>query len=521
MPSFATRRTGTFGTNKLEARIDACHPGAGWLRGVQSKPAGIPKQGRDTHALPMHHAREIDLAWQNPFGGYLSGDVTTRTEAIPMILWHPGNPKRKNMPSHSVTGEARAGGWLDRMCEEPFRVFFPLGLLASVLGVLLWPAYYGHWFQWRGMELVFEDVSAVHARWMICGFGGCFVIGFLGTAAPRLIGAGTFSRFEMIWHVSVALAVFSALGFGGGQVAVADLLNAIWLLGVLCSLAYRLLAEGKDVPPPGFPLVILGMVLACVSSVTLALDPIITLEPGTRQLARLALFQGFVWLPILGVAPYMLPRFFGRESMHAFDESESIPRGWWQRLVPGLLAAVCVLASFVMEVRGFVRSGLVLRAVATGVYLLMAVPGLSSGLRRGGLVVALRVAVLSVVAGWFVAAWFAAPEFAKVRIGWLHLSLIAGAGLLMLTVATRVFLGHSGRHDRLAGPMRWFHVIWGLVLLAATTRASAELLPRIKQSHHIYAAGTWVVIVLLWTWWIRAERRAPVFDEASWARKPH
>jgi uncharacterized protein involved in response to NO len=140
-------------------------------------------------------------------------------------------------------------------------------------------------------------------------------------------------------------------------------------------------------------------------------------------------------------------------------------------------------------------------------------------MRRGGLVVALRVAVISAVAGWLVAAWYGAPEFAKVRIGWLHLSLVAGAGLMMLAVATRVFLGHSGRHDRLAGPMRWFHVIWGLVLLAATTRATAELLPKIKQSHHIYAAATWVVIVLLWAWWIRAERRAPLFDEASWADK--
>lgn len=27
-------------------------------------------------------------------------------------------------------------------CEEPFRVFFPIGALLAVLGVALWPLYY-------------------------------------------------------------------------------------------------------------------------------------------------------------------------------------------------------------------------------------------------------------------------------------------------------------------------------------------------------------------------------------------
>ena len=30
---------------------------------------------------------------------------------------------------------------------EPFRVFFPLGVLASVVGVLLWPLFY--WGVWK------------------------------------------------------------------------------------------------------------------------------------------------------------------------------------------------------------------------------------------------------------------------------------------------------------------------------------------------------------------------------------
>ncbi len=35
--------------------------------------------------------------------------------------------------------------FLDRCATEPFRVFFPLGVIASAIGVLLWPAYFQGW----------------------------------------------------------------------------------------------------------------------------------------------------------------------------------------------------------------------------------------------------------------------------------------------------------------------------------------------------------------------------------------
>ncbi len=38
---------------------------------------------------------------------------------------------------------------------------------------------------------------------------------------------------------------------------------------------------------------------------------------------RLLSYQGFVLLPILGISPFLLPRFFGMESHHDFPESLS------------------------------------------------------------------------------------------------------------------------------------------------------------------------------------------------------
>lgn len=41
---------------------------------------------------------------------------------------------------------------LDRWCAEPFQVFFPLGLLASIIGVLLWPASSAGWLHTYPLE---------------------------------------------------------------------------------------------------------------------------------------------------------------------------------------------------------------------------------------------------------------------------------------------------------------------------------------------------------------------------------
>jgi hypothetical protein len=47
----------------------------------------------------------------------------------------------------------------------------------------------------------------------------------------------------------------------------------------------------------------------------------------------------------------------------------------------------------------------------------------------------------------------------------------------MLAVSTRVILGHIDRHDRLALPMKWYHLVWSLLLLTAATRLSADFVP--------------------------------------------
>ena len=73
---------------------------------------------------------------------------------------------------------------------EPFRLFFPTGILIGIGGVALWPAYFG--------SLVITYPGTAHARLMIEGFMASFVIGFLGTAGPRMTSTSPFSRREVL-----------------------------------------------------------------------------------------------------------------------------------------------------------------------------------------------------------------------------------------------------------------------------------------------------------------------------------
>lgn len=62
---------------------------------------------------------------------------------------------------------------------EPFRLLFPIGVIFGLLGVALWPA-----FAWG---LLIDYPGIPHARIMLHGFMAAFVMGFLGTALPRLL----------------------------------------------------------------------------------------------------------------------------------------------------------------------------------------------------------------------------------------------------------------------------------------------------------------------------------------------
>src|SRR6266571_3757319 len=86
--------------------------------------------------------------------------------------------------------------------RETFRIFFPTGVLAGVAGVALWPLHFTN---------VLEFYPGLgHARIMACGLFGAFILGFLGTAMPRMLSAKPLHALQVLPLVAVHAAMVVA-----------------------------------------------------------------------------------------------------------------------------------------------------------------------------------------------------------------------------------------------------------------------------------------------------------------------
>src|SRR5690349_5251436 len=189
--------------------------------------------------------------------------------------------------------------------KEPFRIFFPAAVLAGITGVGLWPLYFWGVTQFYPGQL--------HARIMACGLFGGFIFGFLGTAMPRMLSAKPLHIGEVAILLTFYIGMVATFAFS--QLLLGDALFLL-LLTTFVAFMVRRAASRRDTPPPGFVLVGLALFSAATGSVLGVLQHYRDLDAFWVTLQRLLSYQGFVLLPILGIGPFILPRFFGMQSAH-------------------------------------------------------------------------------------------------------------------------------------------------------------------------------------------------------------
>ncbi|MFN0069190.1 MAG: NnrS family protein [Limisphaerales bacterium] len=386
------------------------------------------------------------------------------------------------MQTDADAGPAGRISW-SAACAEPFRLLFPAATVAGALGALMWPLHLAGWLAWYP--------GAGHARIMAQGFFGGFIAGFLGTALPRVLGVKPFRPWEtaplVVLHAAMVACWFI------GKVPAGDVLFLLLLGWLAVALARRLPAR-QDVPPPGFLLVPLGLGCAAAGTViALVLDPDAP-SPALARWQHLLSYQGFLLLPAAGIAPFLLPRFFNQPQREDFPESRRPPPGWWPAAGRAAAVGALVLLSFAVEAGGRPRTGAALRAAVLGLWLAREVPW---GKARvpGAVAGVLRLALALIPTGPLLVA--ASPIQ---PVAWLHVTLMGGLGLLTLTVASRVVLGHSGQLARLHGHNRWFWGVAAIVIVAVATRVSGDLWPKIQTTHYIYAALLWAGALAWWGW---------------------
>jgi uncharacterized protein involved in response to NO len=370
--------------------------------------------------------------------------------------------------------------------REPFRVLFPIAVLAGMLGVAVWPLHFAGWGEYPMLH---------HARLMASGFFGGFILGFLGTALPRMLSAPALGIRNTLLLAFLHLAM--VIVYATGHLAWGDSLFAALLIVFVAIMAGRF-GLRKDTPPPGSVLVVLGLLCAGAGTL-LALwqhrDP--ELRMTWVLLQRLLGYQGFVLLPILGAGPYLLPRFFGRRSTHDFPEMVVPHRAWWHKAALALGVGLAIIVSFFVEILASVRWGYALRFLAITVYVAVEFPWRMAPGTRPGLGRQLRLAFVALMGGYLILMLF--PTY---RTALLHVVLMGGFAGVAMAAAAWVVYGHSGQIDRLRTRHRWLMVTIVLFWAAMVTRISGDFWTAILVSHYVYAALLLLAAICLWAGYV-------------------
>jgi uncharacterized protein involved in response to NO len=371
------------------------------------------------------------------------------------------------------------------MCRaEPFRLFFPLGLASALIGIALWPLFF-----WGALPAY---PGVMHMRIMIEGFMAAFIIGFLGTAGPRLLSAKTFTGPEIA--VLFTLHAGTVTAHLASRPALGDALFFVMLSAFVVMLGRRFVAR-RDLPPPNFVLVGCGLLSGLAGAAIVAIPELPAHWPRLHWFGQLALTQGFVLLPILGVGVFLFPRFLGVPFGPELAElRRSTP--WWKRKACYAAATACgVLVSFAVECAGFWRTAGALRFLSAALYTATQMPSVLRWRRAPFLGQCIRCSAWLLLLGLL---W---PVFLPAyRLAGLHLVFIGGFMVAVFTVATRVMLGHSGQLHLCKQRLPFLIATLVLLLIGLGARIGADFMPSFagRNVHLVWAALLCMAGALVW-----------------------
>ena len=363
---------------------------------------------------------------------------------------------------------------------EPFRIFFPLGLFLGATGVALWPLFVWH-------AIGFYPAQA-HVRLMIEGLMGSFIIGFLGTAGPRLLDASPLNTKET--SGLLGLQIVSAFLHLTQRQTAGDIVFLTLLLLFIGMMAQRAKAR-NDLPPPQFVLVLFGFLNALAGIFLITAAKSFTDRSFANQLGSLMLNEGFVLCPILGVGAFFFPKLLGGAKPEPSDLRIATAL-WIKRAVIAVLTALTIWISFVLEALGWIRVAAVVRGLTTLIYLVRQGHLLEKPSGPPFLARCFRLGGLLLVAGLFLPVIL--PGY---RVASMHLIFIGGFSVILFTVSTRVVIGHAGQSHLFRKRLRFLMSALALLIIAMVARVGADFVAA-RNSHLVYAALIWLLAAIIW-----------------------
>jgi uncharacterized protein involved in response to NO len=363
--------------------------------------------------------------------------------------------------------------------HEPFRLFFPLGVVLSWVGT-------GHWLLYStGITATYSCL--LHGLVQTQAFLMAFAVGFLMTALPRRTQAAPPSTTEL--SVAAMALVTTAVAAAAERWTLAELGYVTLLLLLLRFAVRRFLGRtsGRR-PPAAFVLVPFALLHGLAGAGSLLAWSVFGAPGWTVQLAKLLVGQGVFLCLVVGIGGLILPLMAGAPPPPDLGSS---PRERAKAVAYGAAGAV-ILASLLLEQIGWGRVGPLLRAavVAAGLALGGGAwrPPSRPGLHRRLVWIAVWLIPIGLALSGLL------PDY---RVPALHVLFIGGFGLLVFGVATHVSVSHLDMEAVRDGSPAAIWVVGAGILIAMLGRVVADW-SGTYFAHLGASAAAWLVASVAW-----------------------
>lgn len=384
--------------------------------------------------------------------------------------------------------------WYSRfpLATAPHRALFLTGAVQAVLAMLWWGLALAGW----PPAAPLQASGAAHGWLMLYGLFPCFVFGFLFTALPNWVGGPA---------ISAAAYLPTALLMGAGTL----LFLVSPLAPPLALAAVALHALGWSIA-----LMALGRVLRASTPTQDKRQPMLTWLATVLGLAgSLAIIPWLaggsaIWLTIslsLGVWGFLVPLYLAVcHRMLPWFTSRVVPNYVMVRPYGPLWAMVAAsLAHALLEIAGLAAWTWIADLLLAGLaFWFLSRWGVTLGVRQERLLAMLHIGFVWAALAFALyaldslAAWLDAPW--RLGLAPLHALVVGFCGSMLLGMASRVSLGHSGR------PLKADGLTWALFWLVQAS-ALARMLPDLAAGLglpqlYLLSALLWLAAFGAWAW---------------------
>lgn len=373
-----------------------------------------------------------------------------------------------------------------KICEEPYRLFFPLAVLAGITGVSHWLFY--------ALKIQSDYSGVFHSSIQAQLYVSFFIFGFLMTAGPRFAGAPHATPGEVLVFVLLFSLIFICVTFHYWSAA--DLLYIALLLSLGRFLFQRMLKRGAYKPPAEFVWIPIGILCGAIGAALSVAGrkgfiPVEALVAG-----KVMKEQGFILAVVMGIGGFLGPRLMGFSRLLTPTELRSMAEAQkkrHQRMMIHFIAGLGLLTSFWIEGSGHLALAYGLRAVVITAELLW-----TTSIYRFPVVRELFARLLWLSLWMVILGYWGTAFFPMRRKEMLHIAFIGGFSLMTFAVATMVVLNHAGEGEKLKKPL-WALIVAGLgVILALVPRLTAAFFPEQYFGWLAAASACWLLAGISW-----------------------